>query len=1360
MTQNVINTGNVANDGQGDPLRTAFNETNLNFNQIWAAGPVDSNIQIANNTIQATNTNGNIILATNGIGVVVPAASIVPDIGNVRMLGSASSPFNTVYTQYVTANSAEISGNLYVAGNLLVTGNTVTVNRANLDIANTTITLSANATSPAQANGSGLLVAGANASFTYGATGNNWISNLSISAPAFIGDGSQLTNVSATTAAESLTGNTIASTVLYSNLQSVGTLANLTVGGNVVGNLISANGITANTVTATFIGNGSGLTAITGSAVTGNVGNANYATYAGTALTANLAAVATQAVNADTALVALNANYANTANTSTFAQLANVANTACMADVANSAVVAGRAETIDTQTTITVTGNIVTGGILTDYYYFANGTPATFGNGGNANTGNIRFNGDTIYDINGMSLINGNLTYGTTSSISIPAYGDTSNALTMVNTYGDVLITAGTDVEHTENLIFDRDGILNLPAGHGYSYTATLTGYGSGTAQIAFELVSDFSGVSTEWMAGITVPGTGYNIGETFTFDSEFLRIPNASVRIVVASVDVNGAITNLDFTAAPLYPTSIQRNGAFIALQADNHRWTFGLNGNLTLPATINGAATAVTLNPGLTVGYTTAVNVPTIANTGYGTGLTVDIIADTGNAGSITSVTLNQRGQGYAPGDQLQVDQPLSTGNGELTVVSIADPIVPSINYANGDPYGGGTGNYGNANVAAFLPTYTGNLNANLLYTGNVNPGSIPTNVGLVVDNGDSPTAWIGHYDPANVASHGYLQFSAAPLGNGAFINTDSTFLDITNGGDGGIINLSTGYLGSESWVFDSAANLTLPQNTSLIKYPNGQPYGGVIQSNAAPSNPTASTIWYDTVTGRTYVYYNDGVNTQWVDSSPAGEDFGNVAANIIPNANATFTLGSTTNQWANIYTGNVLANSFFYSNGQPFTSGGVIQSNVAPSSPTDSTLWYDEVTGRLYVYYTNQWVDAAPAGEDFGNVDANVIPNANATFTLGSTTNQWANIYTGGILTDGYYYANGAPFVSGNYGDSNVEALLASGSITGNVLIPTLVGNVVGNLISGSNHAGFDAFGDFVLPSSTYFGMYANMGMAVTANTTGGTISAPQSGQSLTLNTNSGAPNYNWVFDSNGTATFPLSSTIFERGVGDWRHGLNIVGETDNSSVLIYNYGTDGKGFGASALYVNNSNVEIITNNQRSGGPGETWTFDNAGNLTAPGNITATNLYSTGVVSAAGNVYGNTFIGNGNQLSNVAKQTTGSWTLAPGVNTVSFTVTPGGNYSMWVNGNIPNGIVLWNATVSTSNTNVPVVGTQYGWYYAAGGALVLTSIPSQIVGTAGAISTATVVTTTSNVFTFDITNNSGTPQVINWGYTTLSE
>ena len=124
-----------------------------------------------------------------------------------------------------------------------------------------------------------------------------------------------------------------------------------------------------------------------------------------------------------------------------------------------------------------------------------------------------------------------------------------------------------------------------------------------------------------------------------------------------------------------------------------------------------------------------------------------------------------------------------------------------------------------------------------------------------------------------------------------------------------------------------------------------------------------------------------------------------------------------------------------------------------------------------------------------------------------------------------------------------------------------------------------------------------------------------------------------------------------------------------------------------------------------------------------------------------------------------TNVVSPVSGSWTLSAGTNTVSFTVTAGQSYVMWVNGNIPNGIVNWNATVTLSNSNVPVIGVQYGWYYLAGNALELTSIPSQIVGTAGSISTSAPAVSNSNTFTFGITNNSGTSQIVYYGYVKIS-
>ena len=137
MAQQIINTGAVANDGTGDPLRTAFTETNNNFTEIYTAGPVDSNVRIVDNTILTINTNGNLVLAPNGTGVVQSNVNIVPNQANVRNLGSSTQRWSTVYAQYLDVTNGSIySGDLTVTGNLVanaVITPELTVNMINSD---------------------------------------------------------------------------------------------------------------------------------------------------------------------------------------------------------------------------------------------------------------------------------------------------------------------------------------------------------------------------------------------------------------------------------------------------------------------------------------------------------------------------------------------------------------------------------------------------------------------------------------------------------------------------------------------------------------------------------------------------------------------------------------------------------------------------------------------------------------------------------------------------------------------------------------------------------------------------------------------------------------------------------------------------------------------------------------------------------------------------------------------------------------------------------------------------------------------------------------------------------------------------
>jgi hypothetical protein len=198
MTQQVINTGLAPNDGTGAPLRTAFTETNVNFDQIWTAGPVGSNVRISGNRILTINTNGNLTLAPNGTGRVVANVDVVPNTSNVRNLGSATQRWDTVYAQYIN-----LTADLTVGGNLIVTGNTI--NMGNIVTDALTIQLGNTVTSGAGANGAGITV-GANdniATVLYNSSGNVWTTNIGISsvgnvtAPYFFGDGSLLTGTPA-----------------------------------------------------------------------------------------------------------------------------------------------------------------------------------------------------------------------------------------------------------------------------------------------------------------------------------------------------------------------------------------------------------------------------------------------------------------------------------------------------------------------------------------------------------------------------------------------------------------------------------------------------------------------------------------------------------------------------------------------------------------------------------------------------------------------------------------------------------------------------------------------------------------------------------------------------------------------------------------------------------------------------------------------------------------------------------------------------------------------------------------------------------------------------------------------------------
>ena len=193
----------------------------------------------------------------------------------------------------------------------------------------------------------------------------------------------------------------------------------------------------------------------------------------------------------------------------------------------------------------------------------------------------------------------------------------------------------------------------------------------------------------------------------------------------------------------------------------------------------------------------------------------------------------------------------------------------------FANGAPFTGGGGTYGNVDVAAYLPTYTGDL-----FPGNI------TASGNIVGGGVRNTT--GSTPPAN------------PVPGDTWYDTDNdVLLRYVDDGD------------SKQWVDISGVVIA-----SL-----GGGYRYTIDS-VPPATATPGDNWYDTTTDILFRYVTDGTHSYWVDNSSIGielQTYGNIEV-------AAYLLG-------NVTTGNVSAAGYYFANGAPFIGGSNYgDSNVA--------------------------------------------------------------------------------------------------------------------------------------------------------------------------------------------------------------------------------------------------------------------------------------------------------------------------------------------------------------------------------------------------------------------------------------------
>jgi len=731
-------------------------------------------------------------------------------------------------------------------------------------------------------------------------------------------------------------------------------------------------------------------------------------------------------------------------------------------------------------------------------------------------------------------------------------------------------------------------------------------------------------------------------------------------------------------------------------------HVWRFDTDGNLKLPA--GGGIVDSTGNSVLGVGGITLANISVTSNSPSGNG----------------SLTYNN-----------------STGVFTFTPADLSSVA----------------GNYGNSNVVTLLSSFgsntittTGNVSVgNLAVTGNVSGNIKFTGANVILNNGT------GAAGPDEGGELHFATPSANTTLNGPIAidifqnkirffetsgNNRGAFIDLANCANLAATNLIT----SSGSYSDSNVVTLLSSYGSNTVITTGNIDGGNINTTgnvrftSAEASDTAR-IFADVSGSNTSLVLEIGDDN--ADSIVlrhysygAGNTIDMLKATRLSNTAANVTITGDISATGNISAGNInsaAGRSIFLGN----TSSSLRQlgSNASVNLGGSVTLIPDTSASALN-------------GVQIGGNGYLLGPNGSRNITLNYSAN-------GGVG----FQSNITVGTAGIGGTANIAGATTTGI---NSLFAGVTNTILSNTIAAFS-ASVNSYTQVTLQNKST-GADATADFVITADNGSDTVNFADfgiinSGYDNTTPTNSlgnivfAADTYLYAQGNTSNAAQPggniaIGTTVSGKTVKIFAGGANsnaIIGTFSNTGLAVSGNVTAQNFSGNISI---TGNVTGTSQNVSLVAGAFTTTFDNTGNLVLPGNTFAVKY------------------ANGTPVDAVTRFE-GTWTVPTGNSTQSFTVDAGNTYHMWVEGNIPNGIITWNATASITNTNVPVVGAQYAWVYNGGGTPIdFTSIPNQFVGTANTIvrSSGTGVANT-NVFAFGINNTSGSTQVVRYGWVQIS-
>jgi hypothetical protein len=558
------------------------------------------------------------------------------------------------------------------------------------------------------------------------------------------------------------------------------------------------------------------------------------------------------------------------------------------------------------------------------------------------------------------------------------------------------------------------------------------------------------------------------------------------------------------------------------------------------------------------------------------------------------------------FVAGDNISI-----TGNATAKTVTFGVTGIQSTSISNGTS---------NVSIDA------ANANITMAVAGTANVIVVSTDLVDVAGNITASGNVTGNYFFGNGSQLSGIITSVSNINNG----TSNVSIDSANA------NVTVGVNGTANIAVFSSAGVEITGNLTTT----GNIVGGGVRSTTSstpPSTPSVGDVWYNTNNNILYRYTYDDVNYFWEDITG-----GSIVANstAIINGNSTAVVSQNGGNIA-ITVGGISNTAVFAQDRVTFAGNLLPSANVTYSLGSSSQRWRDLWISNSTIYLGDSVLSASGNVLTVGGEAVITSTNANTIDLSGNITG--GNINTGGNIIGAYIIGNGSQLtgLAASYGNANVAAYL-----------PTYSGLVGGTLSTAAQ------------PNVTSVGVLSGLTVTGPMNFTG-----------------------NLEITGNINATGNLNyENVSDLVVGD---PLIYIGEDNTGNLfdlgIVVTWNDGVYQHGGWARDASDGTWKLFGNVI----PEPTTTIDFTNAIYEP--------MLAGAVTATGNISGSYIIGNGSQLTGLPASY-GNANVASYLPTYTGNISAG-NVTVAASGTVSagaliatNGLILSNTTV-TANYTVPV-------------------------------------------------------------------